>query len=45
MIGLPIALIDSAKLVMTDDLISKSLRRRKASGAAPDEFGEGAEMD
>jgi len=44
-IGFPIELIDTAKLVMTDELVAESLRRRKVSGAPPEEFGDGSEMD
>ena len=33
---IPFGLIDKAKLVLTDDLITESLRRAKAAGRAPD---------
>lgn len=36
-LGLPIALIGQAKLVLTDALIRESLRRAKKAGAAPPE--------
>jgi ribosome maturation factor RimP len=41
-IGLPVALIDDAKLVLTDELIRASLTRAKANGQV---WAEGAEIE
>lgn len=42
-IGLEIGLIQSAKLVLTDELVREALRRAKGKGKA--ELGDGAEAD
>ncbi|MEL6871497.1 MAG: ribosome maturation factor, partial [Pseudomonadota bacterium] len=38
-IGLPVDMVEEARLVLTDDLIRESLRRAKAAGA---EVGDGS---
>lgn len=41
-LGLPIGLVESARLVLTDELVRESLRRSKQAGLLPD--GEDAEF-
>ena len=35
-LGLPINMVDSARLVLTDELVRESLRRSKQAGAQPE---------
>jgi ribosome maturation factor RimP len=44
-LGFPVALVDEAKLVLTDDLIREALRRSKKTEKTDNAAHDGAEMD